>query len=647
MAGAFKISSNIDRDADLTGYAAPRNEPAQWRSLKVYALDPSLSRQEGAIATVRVPYEPLAPGPRGSLFVVDTGAPYAGTKYRGADLESSEALHGDGYVADAADSRFHAQMVYAIASLTYESFRRALGRMTGWSFRGQHAQFEPLVLRPFAMEAANAFYSRSKRGVSFGYFKTDEASLGLPEAKYVFTSLSSDIITHEVTHAILDGLRGYFGRPVNADVPAFHEAFADLLAIFQRFAFRELTESVIRRVRGDISERSLLGALAPEVARAMGDAWSLRTLVTLPQESDPSLGPLYEVPVEMGPSLSEEPHQRGRLLAEAVFEAFTVIVKRRVTPFIRLASGGTGELPPGELPAELLKQIVRITARVAEQFRTICIRAIDYCPPVDLEFGDYLRALITADYALVREDPYGYREAIINAFRRRNIYPRHVRTLSETALLWNGPEHRLPAIPRLSLSALKFKGDPAIPADAQEVRAQAQALGEAVTGNPAFMAELGLSAPGPSADGAEDVQLPEIVSIRPARRAGPDGQMGFDMVAEVVQARHLRLPNGTGFIYHGGATIILDQMGEVSYVVRKRVEHHERAKRQMAFAQRAVDQGWFVESAGKLVPRPDSFQHFCFLGSHTIKETVATKLPVADGQESGAAATDPQATGEG
>ena len=51
----------------------------------------------------------------------------------------------------------------------------------------------------------------------------------------VFTCLSHDIIAHEMTHAIVHRLRPYFLEPSNVDVLAFHEAFSDIVALFQRF----------------------------------------------------------------------------------------------------------------------------------------------------------------------------------------------------------------------------------------------------------------------------------------------------------------------------------------------------------------------------------------------------------------------------
>src|SRR6185295_1361944 len=57
-------------------------------------------------------------------------------------------------------------------------------------------------------------------------------------------------------------------------------------------------------------------------------------------------------------------------------------------------------------------------------------------PPVDLTFGEYLRAVITADVDLVPSDEHAYRIAFVEAFRRRGLYPRNLRTLSVENLRW-------------------------------------------------------------------------------------------------------------------------------------------------------------------------------------------------------------------
>src|SRR5439155_25062219 len=114
-----------------------------------------------------------------------------------------------------------------------------------------------------------------------------------------------------------------------------------------------------------------------------------------------------------------EPHDRGAVLVAAVFDAFLEIYRARGADLIRLATGGTGVLPPGDIPVDLVRRLAKEASKTASHVLNICIRTLDYCPPVDITFGDNLRALITADRDLVPTDPMGYRVAFIQAFRRR------------------------------------------------------------------------------------------------------------------------------------------------------------------------------------------------------------------------------------
>ena len=59
---------------------------------------------------------------------------------------------------------------------------------------------------------------------------------------------------------------------------------------------------------------------------------------------------------------------------------------------------------------------------------------------MDITFGEYFRALITADRDLVPDDDRGYRAAFIGAFRRRGIYPAFVRNLSVEGVCWDRPD---------------------------------------------------------------------------------------------------------------------------------------------------------------------------------------------------------------
>ena len=86
----------------------------------------------------------------------------------------------------------------------------------------------------------------------------------------VFTCLSHDIIAHETTHALLDGMHRRFNEPSNPDVLAFHEAFADIVALFQHFSLPEVLRHQVAATRGDLESQNRLGELAQQFGQATG-----------------------------------------------------------------------------------------------------------------------------------------------------------------------------------------------------------------------------------------------------------------------------------------------------------------------------------------------------------------------------------------
>src|SRR5262249_40216508 len=156
------------------------------------------------------------------------------------------------------------------------NFERALGRPVLWAevegSGGQESQFVGrLHVHPHAMEQENAYYSPDLRALLFGYFRaiSDDPANQLPGGM-TFTCLSHDIVAHETTHAILDGMHRRFGNPTNPDMLAFHEAFADIVALFQHFTFPEVVENEIRNTRSDLSSAHLLAGLAQQFGVATG-----------------------------------------------------------------------------------------------------------------------------------------------------------------------------------------------------------------------------------------------------------------------------------------------------------------------------------------------------------------------------------------
>jgi hypothetical protein len=586
---SYEISERAARQALVRPYQSAPGAPL-YRPLRIFTLDPSVSDRVGGVATVQVPYEKLERGPVGALFrIVCDNAP-APLRAAALDLDDPNLLMSSGLSPSPANGLFHLQMVYAVCSLTYAAFRKALGRDIAWATTPVDGGPLRLVVRPFGFEGSNAGYSREAGDLSFGYFTAGDQAAGFTlRDGLVCTALSHDIVAHETSHALLDGLRSSFMDPSNVDVPAFHEAFSDLVALFLHFTYAEVVERGIRESRGGFARGMLLTDLAREFgyARATnGRAAALRSGVdvdgiaafdsdTLPQ-ADGMKG--AAAPRKYDPAL--EPHTLGSVLVSAVFEAFATIVKRKTERYFRIAGLDPQNLEGAVLNDALIRAIAQEASDIAAQFLTICIRATDYCPPADMELGEYLRALITADADLERSDKWGFREALMRSFRRREIFPAHVRFMTEDAVRWQSPDEDL-RIPDLAFRKLKFDGEPGRPADVKELLRQAHALGRFVT-DPTHAPAFHLIPPGTALPkGVTQASPPSVQSIRVARRAAPDGRVVFDLVAEVTQACTV-LQHGVLFDMNGGCTLVIDPQGQVRYVVYKRFGSDDRPARQHA-----------------------------------------------------------------
>lgn len=495
------------------------------RPLKVYGYDPSLGKLPGNELNLGVPYEPLARGPIGRRFAVIDYDGHAGTYYAPVDLDDRAILLQGGLDPSESDPRFHQQMVYAVASETLERFEVALGRRIRW--RTAEPEHPQLNLHPHALYQANAFYSRNAKGILFGYFRAGEQPAGevLP-GQAIFTCLSHDIIAHEVTHAVVDGVREYFTEPTNVDVAAFHEAFADLSALFRHFSHREALLDALQRTGGvlyDASLRAVAGGDGSATSPVAGSISSDNPLVFLARQfgevSGHGAGLRSALDQKPDPELIHkvtEPHKRGSILVAAMFDAFFTTYIRRTVDIFRVYRAGGGQQNPVDLPSSLAELLAERATKTADMFFQICARGLDYCPPVDITFGDFLRAVITADIDLYPVDEHNVRDAIMQAFRRRGILPTDVGFFSEEALKWPEASDALSPV-----KGLVF-GDPnGLSADEKNIngkvlRAWAKAHAEV----------LGF---------AKGVPV-DARSFHPMFRVAEDGVLRVDMVVELIQS---------------------------------------------------------------------------------------------------------------
>ncbi len=440
------------------------------RRLRVYAFDPqaSVSLSTAVIndATIKLPWETrwetaLGKGPTNEYIEVIDVDPASGLFYEPVDLNDPLLLAQDGLAPSEGRPQFHQQMVFAVAMRTIRSFERALGRPVLWARdkalcrdrdAGNLSESElnftrTLRIYPHAIPVQNAYYSPEKRALLFGYFRPEGAGARATDANWVFTCLSQDIIAHETTHAILHGMQQRSLEPSNIDALAFHEAFADIVALFQHFDAHDVVAHLLARSGGSLRTPSLLTGLAAQFGTATGKKGALRyALIDLLRE-EANIKALGKTKRDDKPddqpdaaallAATREVHARGGYLVAAVFDAFVTIFETRSTDLFRLAGYDRGS---PDLPALLVDRLADEASRAADQVLRMCVRALDYVPPVDLCFGEYLRAIVTADLDLVPDDPMRYRVAFCEAFRKWGIRVPGCLSMAPDSLLWDGPD---------------------------------------------------------------------------------------------------------------------------------------------------------------------------------------------------------------
>lgn len=534
------------------------------RQLTVLAQDPSITMANGAALTtrVRVPAEPTTPGPQGNRvrvidFDASRGHYYAPYVLPAGDDEFARVTDVEKLVAD---PRFHAQNVYAIAMSTLWQFEAALGRHVPWAFFASKGH--QLNIAPHAFADANAFYSREDEGLFLGYIPKRHGT--------VFTCLSFDVVTHETTHALLDGMRNFYMRPSSPDQAAFHEGFADVVAILSVLHNVGVVERLLMRGTRD-SNRGLISA-----AEAADAKLRESVLFGLAEELGPELGVprghalRHSVRLEPSPTYMDdlryqEPHRRGEILVAAMMRAFLEVWGRRLDPLGR------------ERGIEMnLRLVAEEAAAAAEQLLRMAIRALDYCPPVDLSFADYLSALATADHEVVPDDGrYKYRRAIIEWFGRFGIRPAVNGDVVGSALgVWDPP-------PVMRYDGTHFetlKRDPEavfqfIWRNQQALEIDTQAFTRVYFVQPCI--RMGLDRFVVQETVAEYVQTIDLA-------ARDLGKYGIHKARNLDRSRKVRL--------YGGGTLIFDEFGRLKFHIGSGVK----SRKQAARLQNLAERGYFL-----------------------------------------------------
>ena len=562
------------------------------RPLRVYAFDPSAGRKLNNYMVLPVPYEDLEPGPMGSLLAVIDYDASNGVFYEAVDLDNPSVLISSGLDPSESDPRFHQQMVYAVASETIRRFSFALGRPIRWKTKPGSTResvfHKRLRIFPHAFQQANAFYDPELRALCFGYFAAslDDPGDALP-GQTVYTCLSHDVVAHETTHALVDGQRELLTQPTGPDSLAFHEGLADIAALFQHFGYEDALLDTINRTGGLIYKKGLNSEVPQPDAQAsiIPELTADNPLVGLAHQFGQAIGARAALRSAIGtpPNSKDiqtvfEPHLRGAILVSAVFDAYFTIYVKRTRDLMRIGRAGGAVGPGGDLHPDLAKRLAKEASKTAGHFMNICIRALDYCPPVSIQFGEYLRAIVTADFDLVPDDPWDYRggaDQVVSGCE--GIIPERVKSYSEEALRWCGPE--VTGRPVERCLGLEYDLICSEDEDAQKTNDLRNQRNAVILNK--FAKDNGLAL------GLDPARPIQPHSYHPIHRISPEGRLVVDFVVEFLQRRVEKTdpndPQSREFNYYGGSTVIFNHRGEVRYVIEKSILNQRRLEAQREY----------------------------------------------------------------
>lgn len=516
---------------------------AQTALLTVIAQDPSIRDGDSILtAQVAVPAEVTEPGPRGARFhLVDYDAAQ-GELVPPARLSVPDIFRGASE-NDLTSAAFRAQNVYGIAARTLATFESALGRRLNWAFHGHQ-----LFLVPRAFPELNAFYSPEDGAILFGYLSVEDGELQ--------TCLSHDVIAHETTHAVLDGLRPRYAEPGLPDQPAFHEALGDIVALLSVFSMQE----VVKRLLGGADRE---GRIPPE--RVATEALRDSALFTLADELGQSSGGHRGSGIRRSIDLLDgasgawreerafiEPHRRGEIVVAAVMATLLRMWSERLCALV------------SERGADR-ERVAEEGAKAAAHLLRMVVRGIDYMPPVELEFEDVLDSILKADEIVAPDDEeHNYRPALTEAFALFDIH--RPQGLERILDLQDQPS---PVYERMNVAALRASPD--------EVNRFIWENAEVFSISRAFRLR--------------------VESVSPSVRTGPDGLIVGEVVASYVQSLELtaaeitehgvELPSGlnaeTKLEIWGGGVLIFDQFGRAKLHQTKPLEDWSRQERRLAY----------------------------------------------------------------
>ena len=380
-------------------YAQSRYLPGEFKEsaglrlpFTTYFDDPfvaKLNPEKGIDPEAFADWEPgLTDGPTSSRFAVvdfnaDTGKlePSAVWNDKLQQFTTPDGLRLD--VSRRDSPAYHQVNVWVLLQRALALFEdgKALGRRISWGFEGNR-----LIVVPHAGFGENAYYDRESKSLQFYYFGSSDDP--------VYTCLSSDIVSHEFGHAVLDGVRPLLNESGSLETAAFHEFFGDLSALTMTLYNNSLRRMTADESGGDFDKATNFASLAEQFGQALLGRPYLRSFLNKDT---------------MSQMVGETSHHRiSQVLSGTVYDLLKCLGKHY-------------SKPEKDKKARSPRQVFWFAA---DRLQRMTIQPLDLLPPVEVNFRDYALAACRSQQLCEPIDPAGYLDMLLDVFVKRGVLSR-------------------------------------------------------------------------------------------------------------------------------------------------------------------------------------------------------------------------------
>jgi hypothetical protein len=129
------------------------------------------------------------------------------------------------------------------------------------NFPSSWATTKNLNIYPLAGMDLNAYYDR--KNIKFFYY------FDYTLRKNIYLCESSDVVSHELGHAILDAIRPDFWNVQSYEIWALHESFGDIIAILNILYNKDILKLIIKETNGDLSQSNTVSRMAEHFAKTI------------------------------------------------------------------------------------------------------------------------------------------------------------------------------------------------------------------------------------------------------------------------------------------------------------------------------------------------------------------------------------------